>query len=318
MHFSHAESETLTRVALNKNHSAKPAIHRQGTAGGRIPTFSSRPRRHSPQQGQHGPSTGRAGAEASPRARRSSVPCKAAAWAPKPHPARPPNPPPTPTPPARPAELRGPAAPLTSAGPRAALGRSAPAPPRHRPAFLTASRSAKSALVPHRDKVTSSGQPSCCRRRPARTEHSRALLFSALCPTLVCPGSRCAGNARGSGMMLPLVLRGFGVLKGRRSCQRGPLGLQSSAVLAEPGLAPGGRAPESSGRAAGGQGRQPVTGKDLAEGSAGIGAGFSSRHGVLCVLPTADSAQNPGQAGRCSGCPCGGHTPTEDEFSSQL
>lgn len=58
-------------------------------------------------------------------------------------------------------------------------------------------------------------------------------------------------------------------------------------------------------------------GKDFAEGSAGIGAGFSSRHGALCALPTADSAQSPAQAGPCCACPCAGHTHTEHTFPSR-
>lgn len=58
-------------------------------------------------------------------------------------------------------------------------------------------------------------------------------------------------------------------------------------------------------------------GRDFAEGSPGMGAGFSSRHGALCALPTADSAQNPGQAGACSARPCAGHTHTEHTFASQ-
>lgn len=49
-------------------------------------------------------------------------------------------------------------------------------------------------------------------------------------------------------------------------------------------------------------------GKGFIEGSPGIAAGFSSRYGALCVLPTADSAQSFGQAGPCSACPCAGHT----------
>lgn len=57
-------------------------------------------------------------------------------------------------------------------------------------------------------------------------------------------------------------------------------------------------------------------GKGFAEGSPGIGAGFSSRYGARCVLPRADSAQSPGQAGPCSACPAAGHT-HKDAFTSR-
>lgn len=153
---------------------------------------------------------GQARAEAASRARRlgpALEPHRDPAWPGRrtlrPH--RPyPRPPGLPAPgPRGPRQRRRPQ--LTSAGPRAALGgsapprprpRSAPAPPAARPgcpAVLTACGNAESAPVtteittaarPRNEHVPSRTEhvPSRTEQHRARTEQTRALLFSALCP----------------------------------------------------------------------------------------------------------------------------------------
>lgn len=202
-------------------------------------------------RGRDGTGRARTRAEASSRARRGFGP----ATRPPGHrnPAQLPNPPPTPTPPPARALRAGPAAGAAAAatthlsgaaggsgalrpGPGTARAPprprpAAPPPCRHAPLFSRSLGTRRALRCPHRDKNhllrRRDRKPSsycrCPSGSPSRTEQNRALLSSALCPkplpdTCVSSGSRCTGNACGSGMMLPLVLRSFGVLKDRQSC----------------------------------------------------------------------------------------------------